>query len=140
MRAWIGWMSLTMSVAVFADGDPKSLAAAPPPPPVVEATPVAPPAPIAEAPPAPVVAEVPGPVVAAPVRAEGFGADTRYWVASQISGAQSVKELRPIPGDVAQHTYARYLKSFDYPIPETFKRDSFNTGGGGGGGSSSSTR
>ncbi len=123
--------------AVFADGDPKSITPPAPPPVPVEAAPL--PAPAAMAAPLPVMSsEVapPPPVVTEPVRADGFGADTRYWVATQIAGTQSVTELRPMPGDVASHVYARYVKSFDYPIPETFKRETFGTGGSGGGSSS----
>jgi hypothetical protein len=127
MRGWILIMTLALPAAAFADGDPKSLAPPPPAPAIVE---VAPPPVAAAEPPMPVTEVVEGPV--APVHSEGFGSDVRYWVALQNSGAESVKELRPISGEVAKRTYDRYLKSFEHPIPETYKRESFTAGTGGG--------
>lgn len=129
MRGWMIVMLLSLPVGAIADGDPKSLAPPPPPPAPVAAAPLPPPAAVTEAPlPQLVVAEPPAAVE--PVRAEGFGSDTRYWVATQISGSQAVTEQRPMAGEVAKRTYDRYLKSFEYPIPETFKREGFNNGGG----------
>jgi hypothetical protein len=125
MRGLMIVMLLSLPVATFADGDPNSLTP-PLPPPAIVTTPLPPP--VAEAPLPQLPAAAAEPTAVEPVRAEGFGSDTRYWVATQISGSQSVTEVRPMSGEVAQRVYARYLKSFEYPIPETFKRDSFGTG------------
>ncbi len=74
------------------------------------------------------------PVVIAPTLGTGFGAETRYWTALQISGAVAAKDERPLPGEVATKVYDRYVQSFAHPIPEKFDRDSFQSSGGGGGG------
>lgn len=60
------------------------------------------------------------------------GAQTRAWlnVHKQASTAQSTP--RPLPGEVADKIYQRYVDSFTYPIPETFPRESINSGGGSG--------
>lgn len=63
------------------------------------------------------------------------GADTRAWTTLQASGKAAVAESRPLPGEVADKVYQRYLDSFGQPIPATFQRDSFVGGGSGGGGS-----
>lgn len=63
-----------------------------------------------------------------------LGGDTRAWLALQTSPSAQETEIRPVPGEVAEQVYQRYINSFKYPIPETFKRDSFVEGGGGGGG------
>lgn len=74
---------------------------------------------------------------AAPMAGQGFGSQTRYWLATQTSGASSVSDPRPMPGEVATLVYDRYLKSFTHPIPERYESDTFTAKGGGGGGSSS---
>jgi len=56
------------------------------------------------------------------------GDDTRAWVDLQKSGAASVATVQPMPGEVADKVYKRYVDSFGYPIPETFKRDDFVSG------------
>lgn len=62
------------------------------------------------------------------------GADTRAWLALQSSGnsADATTE-RPLPGEVADRIYQRYLKSFEQPIPAEFKRQQISSGGGGSG-------
>lgn len=69
---------------------------------------------------------------AAPAAGQGFGSQTRYWLATQASGASSVTEARPMPGEAATLVYQRYLNSFTHPIPERFGSDSFSTKGGSG--------
>lgn len=61
-----------------------------------------------------------------------LGADTRTWLNLQKSASAQVPDLRPVPGEVAEQVYQRYVDSFKHPIPETFKRDSFIQSGGGG--------
>jgi len=63
-----------------------------------------------------------------------LGQDARAWTELQKSGAASSNAVRPMPGEVADKVYDRYLQSFSHPIPETFERESFVGGSGGGGG------
>lgn len=67
---------------------------------------------------------------AAPVAGQGFGSQSRYWLATQASGASSVTDERPMPGEAASLVYQRYLNSFTHPIPERYEADTFTTGGG----------
>lgn len=69
---------------------------------------------------------------AAPAPGQGFGSQTRYWLATQASGASSVPDPRPMPGEVASLVYQRYLNSFTHPIPERYEADTFSTKGGSG--------
>lgn len=78
-------------------------------------------------------AAVAPPAEAAPL--PQLGADTRSWLALQKETAAQVPDLRPVPGEVAEQVYQRYVNSFKHPIPETFKRDSFVESGSGGSGS-----
>lgn len=64
-----------------------------------------------------------------------LGNEVRAWTDLQKSGSASVPEARPMPGEVADKVYDRYLQSFGHPIPESFERESF-VGSGGGSGSS----
>ncbi|CAN5324288.1 hypothetical protein BH10PSE18_BH10PSE18_20740 [soil metagenome] len=48
------------------------------------------------------------------------GEATSGLLALQASGAAASKTARAVPGDVAGRSYQRYLKSFEYPIPEKF--------------------
>jgi hypothetical protein len=48
-----------------------------------------------------------------------IGASTDSWFALQASGAAAAP-TGPMPGEQASAAYARYLKSFDKPIPDTF--------------------
>lgn len=62
-----------------------------------------------------------------------IGDDVRAWTDLQKSGAASNKTVQPMPGEIADKVYDRYLKSFDYPIPQNFNRENFVAGGGSGG-------
>jgi hypothetical protein len=68
---------------------------------------------------------------ATPVKTREFGADTRAWLDLQKSGSAAYGSARPMPGEVAEKVYERYLKSFSQPIPDQFRRDRFVEGGGG---------
>ena len=48
------------------------------------------------------------------------GEATQGLLALQSSGAAASPVARPIPGDVAGRSYQRYMKSFEYAIPERF--------------------
>ena len=61
------------------------------------------------------------------------GSETRSWVELQTSNNASLGTARPMPGDVADEVYSRYVKSFSHPIPEHFEREKFTSGSGGGG-------
>ena len=69
-----------------------------------------------------------GPVAAQPAPSSAtppepvsqVGEATTQLLALQRSGAAASSQPRPIPGEVAGRSYQRYLKSFDYPIPERF--------------------
>ncbi len=56
------------------------------------------------------------------------GDETRAWLQLQASGSASVAAPAPMSGEVADKVYARYLKSFDHPIPAQFPRESFGSG------------
>lgn len=60
------------------------------------------------------------------------GADTRTWLELQNSGNASLGAVRPMPGEVADKVYQRYLDSFDNQIPDTYERESFVSSGSGG--------
>jgi hypothetical protein len=64
---------------------------------------------------------------------EEAGTQTRSWVELQVSNNASLGAARPMPGEVADQVYQRYLKSFTHPIPEYFERDKFVQSGSGGG-------
>ena len=66
---------------------------------------------------------------------EAPGTQTQSWVDLQVSNNAALGAARPMPGEVADQVYQRYLKSFTHPIPEYFQRDNFVQGGGSGGGS-----
>lgn len=63
------------------------------------------------------------------------GADTRAWLELQASGSAAVGAAQPMPGEVADLVYQRYLNSFKYPIPDQFRRQGSGSGSGGSGGS-----
>ncbi|HZR37148.1 MAG TPA: DUF3613 domain-containing protein [Nevskia sp.] len=71
------------------------------------------------------------PAASAPAAGQGFGSQTRYWLATQTSGAYAVTDPRPMSGEAATLVYQRYLNSFTHPIPERYSSDSFTTSGGG---------
>lgn len=62
-----------------------------------------------------------------------LGEEVRAWTDLQKSGAASTPTAQPMPGEIADKVYDRYLKTFDTPIPQTFERESFVGGGSGGG-------
>lgn len=53
------------------------------------------------------------------------GETTRAWLELQRSNNASWGTPRPMPGEVAQRVYERYLQSFEAPIPTEFERESF---------------
>lgn len=63
-------------------------------------------------------------------------AATRSWVDLQISGTAAVGTAQPLPGEVADAVYMRYLRSFSQPIPAEFKRPSASSEAQSGSGSS----
>ena len=107
MRVWMIVTACTLPLAALAQSDTGSAA----------------PAPAADT-----AAATPAAAPAAP--GQGFGSQSRYWLAVQASGASSVTEERPMPGEVASLVYQRYLNSFKYPIPERYESDSFTTKSG----------
>ena len=66
------------------------------------------------------------------------GAETRAWVDLQASGSAAVGDARPMPGEVADLVYQRYVNSFKHPIPAQFPRTSGGESGSGSGGKSGS--
>lgn len=59
------------------------------------------------------------------------GADTRAWAELQRSGAAASAEAQPMPGEVADKVYQRYLKSYEQAIPAEFGRERFVSGDAG---------
>jgi len=80
------------------------------------------------------LAQPAGDATAAP---SDFGSQTNAWLSMQLNPAYTANDPRPIPGEVANRTYVRYLDSFSHPIPEQFERQSFSGSGGGAGGGAS---
>lgn len=78
----------------------------------------------------PMLASAQAPTAADPL--PRLGGDTRAWLELQTNPAAQATDVRAVPGEVAEQVYQRYINSFKYPIPETFKRDSFVESGGGG--------
>jgi len=74
-------------------------------------------------------AATPASASAAPAAGQGFGSQTRYWLATQASGANAVSDPRPMSGEAATLVYQRYLKSFTHEIPERYESDSFTASG-----------
>ena len=68
-------------------------------------------------------------LVYAPVQ---VGDATQSLFAWQRSGEISSATSRPIAGTVANRSYERYLKSFEFPIPERMSSSVKSTSGGGG--------
>ena len=65
---------------------------------------------------------------AAPATGAELGSDTRQWLDLQKTPEAQAQASRPVPGEVAEQVYQRYVNSFKYPIPEQFKRESFKGG------------
>jgi hypothetical protein len=63
------------------------------------------------------------------------GDATQGLLAWQRSGDIASTTPRPIAGNVANRSYERYLKSFEFPIPERMGSTVKSTTGSGGGGS-----
>jgi len=76
--------------------------------------------------------------LATPTRAVGDA--TLRLLALQRSGSVASPVAQPIPGEVASRSYARYLKSFEHPIPEKLGTTSAQGGGAGSSGNSASVR
>ncbi len=66
-----------------------------------------------------------------PVAEPAMGTQTRAWMDLQVSNNAAMGAARPMPGEIADQVYSRYVKSFSHAIPETFDRESFVEGGGG---------
>lgn len=64
-------------------------------------------------------------------RVPPVGAETRAWLDLQARGTQASPVERPLPGEIAERSYQRYVKSFEQPIPATFDREQFVSGSGG---------
>lgn len=62
------------------------------------------------------------------------GDATQGLLAWQRSGDVASKTSRAIPGAVAQRSYERYLKSFEFPIPERMSSSIKTSTGGNSGG------
>jgi len=83
-----------------------------------------------------------GAALTAPVTAAtDVGAATTSLLALQASGRVATLVAQPISGEVANRSYTRYLKSFEFPIPEKLGSTSApgTTGGSSGSDSTSST-
>ncbi len=115
MRGWMIVAACTLPFAALAQPDSTA-----------SSTPAAAPADAAAS--APVATPV-----AAPAQGQGFGSQTRFWLATQTSGVSSVTDERPMPGEAATLVYQRYLTSFTHPIPERYESDSFKVSGNSGG-------
>ncbi len=61
---------------------------------------------------------------------------TKAWINLQKDPKLQSTEARPMPGEIADEVYKRYVASFKYPIPEQFKRQSTGSGGSGSSGGS----
>ncbi|HEY1076951.1 MAG TPA: DUF3613 domain-containing protein [Fontimonas sp.] len=61
------------------------------------------------------------------------GSATQAWLDLQIGGTAAPADERPMPGEIADKVYKRYVESFDEPIPQTLKRDNFVSSGSDGG-------
>lgn len=61
------------------------------------------------------------------------GTQSKDWVDLQTSGKQASGTLRPMPGEIADNAYQRYVDSFKQPIPAEFKRQSADSSGNGSG-------
>lgn len=75
-------------------------------------------------------------VRAAPTGPARVGDATAGLLALQRDGTAASPVARPVAGEVAGRSYQRYLRSFDYPIPDRFGSSTTS----GGGASSGATR
>lgn len=60
-----------------------------------------------------------------PMVGPASGTDTRAWLDLQKNPAAQVPDLRPVPGEISEQVYLRYVNSFKTAIPEKFDRESF---------------
>ncbi|HEY0914021.1 MAG TPA: DUF3613 domain-containing protein [Solimonas sp.] len=68
------------------------------------------------------------PAEAAPVAAApAHGDESRAWLDLQAGGNAASPTPASLPGEVADRVYARYLKSFEQPIPERLEREKFSS-------------
>lgn len=58
-----------------------------------------------------------------------LGTETKAWVDLQQGGTQAEGATRPMPGEIADNVYQRYVDSFKQPIPGEFKRQSTGDAG-----------
>lgn len=60
------------------------------------------------------------------------GAQTRAWIELQASGKAAAPGVpsvnKPVPGEVADKVYQRYVDSFGKPLPESYAREGFTRG------------
>lgn len=78
-------------------------------------------------------AQEPAPAAdAAALEAEALesGRSTAGWLDLQVGNSVALSATRPMPGEVADQVFSRYVKSFSHPIPVEFARDRFIQGGG----------
>ncbi|WP_225783578.1 DUF3613 domain-containing protein [Xenophilus sp. Marseille-Q4582] len=62
------------------------------------------------------------------------GESTQHLLALQRTGQLASPVPRPLPGEIAQRSRERYLKSFEHPIPERFQSSVGAKSGQGAGG------
>lgn len=67
--------------------------------------------------------------VAAAEAQKPLGDEAKAWVDLQQSGQQASGAPRPMPGEIADSVYQRYVDSFKQPIPAEFKRQSSGDSG-----------
>ena len=75
-----------------------------------------------------------------PAKAAAVPGSAQEWLSLQAAGTAASSEPRPMPGEVADAVYERYVNSFKHPIPDQFRRQSTGGDTGGQGGSGSGTR
>jgi len=62
-----------------------------------------------------------------------LGAEAEAWMKLQAGGQQASKTARPMPAEIADNVYQRYVDSFKLPIPAEFKRQSTSESNNGSG-------
>lgn len=66
--------------------------------------------------------------------AQPLGKEAKAWIDLQASGTQAAGGPRPMPGEIADNVYQRYVDSFKQPIPAEFKRQSTDSSSSNGSG------
>ncbi|MDM4772433.1 DUF3613 domain-containing protein [Solimonas sp. SE-A11] len=69
--------------------------------------------------------EVPAAEAAPAATVPAHGDESRAWLDLQAGGNAASPTPASLPGEVADRVYGRYLKSFEYPIPEHLDREKF---------------